>query len=88
MKRKTAWKLVTVALILMLVLTSCKTVKEPEKDPVITPSFPEFPSPYVDGESVVTFDEETENVSMPLWYWKAIVRYKVDVDTVESILSK
>ena len=32
-KRKTAWKLVTVALILMLVLTSCKTIKDPEPEP-------------------------------------------------------
>ena len=71
----------------MLVLTSCKTVKEQELDPVVTPSFPEFPSPYVEGVSVVIFDEETGIVSMPLWYWKAIVRYKVDVDTVEAIVS-
>lgn len=70
----------------MLVLTSCKTVKDPEPEP-ITPSFPEFPSPYVDGVSVVIFDEASVNVSMPLWYWKAIVRYKVDVDTVEAIVS-
>ena len=71
----------------MLVLTSCKTVKEPEPEP-ITPSFPVFPSPYVDGVSVVIFDEETGIVSMPLWYWKAIVRYKVDVDTVEAVISQ
>lgn len=70
----------------MLVLTSCKTVKEPEIE-LVTPSFPEFPSPYVDGVSVVTFDESTGLVSMPFWYWKAIVRYKVDVDTVEALLS-
>lgn len=70
----------------MLVLTSCQTKKEPEPEP-INPSFPEFPSPYVDGVSVVTFDESTGVVSLPLWYWKAIVRYKVDVDTVEAIVS-
>ena len=71
----------------MLVLTSCKTVKDPEPEP-ITPSFPEFPSPYVESVSVVTFDEETGIVSMPLWYWKAIVRYKVDVDTVAAVISQ
>lgn len=71
----------------MLALTSCKTVKNPEPEQV-THSFPEFPSPYVDGVSVVTFDEETEIVTMPLWYWKAIVRYKVDVDTVEAVISQ
>lgn len=72
---------------MILVLTSCKTVKDPEPE-LVTPSFPEFPTPYVDGVSVVTFDEATGNVSMPLWYWKAIVRYKVDVDTVEAVISQ
>ena len=71
----------------MLVLPSCRTVKEPEPDP-ITPSFPVFPSPYVEDVSVVTFDDATETVTMPLWYWKAIVRYKIDVDTVEAVISQ
>lgn len=71
----------------MLVLTSCKTIKEPEPEPVVTPSFPVFPDPYKDGESVVVYDETLDAVTMPLWYWKAIVRYKVDVDTVAAILS-
>jgi hypothetical protein len=72
----------------MLVLPSCSTVKEPDPITPITPSFPVFPSPYVEDVSVVTFDDATETVTMPLWYWKAIVRYKIDVDTVEAVISQ
>lgn len=36
------------------------------------------PDPIVNGESVVTYDEETGVVSMPLWYWKKMTEYVID----------
>ncbi len=55
--------------------------------PTVEPTGAQIPDPIVDGESVVTIDEETEIVSMPLWYWKKIVRFMIDTlgDGVESL---
>jgi hypothetical protein len=33
-----------------------------------------------------TLDEETEIVSMPLWYWQKIAEYKIDVDAIETYI--
>ncbi|MGP1602717.1 hypothetical protein [Treponema sp.] len=33
-------------------------------------------------------DEETETVSMPLWYWQRIAEYKIDVDAIENYLNE
>lgn len=64
-------------MILTILLTSCKTLK-------VEKPAPDFPSPYKDGILIVAFDEQTETVSMPLWYWKKIVEYAVDVQGVKS----
>ena len=45
--------------------------------------FPTFPPP-----DSVTLDDETEIVSMPLWYWLAIANYKIDVDAIEAYLDR
>jgi hypothetical protein len=45
--------------------------------------FPVFPPP-----DSVTFDEETETVSMPLWYWEKVAEYKIDVDAVEDYINQ
>jgi hypothetical protein len=45
--------------------------------------FPVFPPP-----DSVTLDEETETVSMPLWYWQKIAEYKIDVDAIERYLAR
>jgi hypothetical protein len=45
--------------------------------------FPVFPPP-----DCVSFDLETEIVSMPLWYWQDIAEYKLDVDALEEYLLK
>jgi hypothetical protein len=45
--------------------------------------FPVFPPP-----DCVSFDAETETVSMPLWYWQDIAEYKIDIDAIEEYLSK
>lgn len=78
-KQKKALKLVIVALTLTLLLTSCQTLKKQKSEA------PEFPQPYdTEGNLIVTYDVTTDKVSMPLWYWKKIVRYTVDVQGVEE----
>jgi hypothetical protein len=32
----------------------------------------------------VVYDDETDLVSMPLWYWKKIAEYKIDVDAINK----
>lgn len=58
-----------ITLILIILLTSCKSTQIDVKP---------FPNPIVNGEPVVQFDGE--NVSMPLWYWKAITEYVIEVE--------
>jgi len=56
-------------LTLTLLLMSCASI--PSNSGVV-------PNPYVEGVSVVEYDVDTGKVSMPLWYWKKLVRYIVD----------
>jgi hypothetical protein len=35
----------------------------------------------------VEYDEETDTVSMPLWYWQKVAEYKIDVDAIEEYLT-
>lgn len=78
-KQKKALKLVIVALTLTLLLTSCQTLKKQKSEA------PEFPQLYdTEGNLIVTYDVTTDKVSIPLWYWKKIVRYAVDVQGVEE----
>jgi hypothetical protein len=35
----------------------------------------------------VEYDEETDTVSMPLWYWQQIAEYKIDVDAARDYLT-
>ncbi len=63
--------------ILTLVLTSCTTLP---KNNVKA----EIPDPIVDGESVVKYDLTTDSVTMPLWYWKKVVRYMVITSEMEE----
>jgi hypothetical protein len=44
--------------------------------------FPVFPLP-----DSVTYDEATDTVSMPLWYWQKIAEYKIDVDAIEIYIN-
>ncbi|MDR2097714.1 MAG: hypothetical protein LBP37_04260 [Spirochaetaceae bacterium] len=43
--------------------------------------FPVFPAP-----DCVEYNEETDTVSMPLWYWQKIAEYKIDVDAARDYL--
>jgi hypothetical protein len=51
--------------------------------PAEVPAFPVFPAP-----DCVTLDDESETVSMPLWYWQKVAEYKIGVDAVEEYLKK
>ncbi|MGP1459154.1 MAG: hypothetical protein ACTTKL_07575 [Treponema sp.] len=66
-----AWKPAIALMILTPLLASCRSL--PEGTSAI--SRPTVPDPIVNGQSIVTFDRETEKVCMPLWYWKKVVRY-------------
>ena len=73
--------------ILTLASISCASLRQKE-----TPQraslelvFPAFPDPEENGESAVTYNAETDEVIMPLWYFKKITRYAVYVDECEAI---
>lgn len=70
MKIKKVWKVATIVLILTLLLNSCTSIPK-SNDGIV-------PDPIIDGVSVVTYDEVTDTVTMPFWYWKKIVRYVID----------
>lgn len=62
-------------MILTSLLTSCASSPKNEG--------PKIPDPMVNGVSVVVYDETTNYVSMPLWYWKKIVRYFIDTTDIK-----
>jgi hypothetical protein len=45
--------------------------------------FPVFPAP-----DCVEYNEDTDIVSMPLWYYRKIAEYKIDVDAVAEYLRR
>ena len=77
-------KLVCLAVLLAgivstILITACKTT--PKVEYVFTipdVTFPVFPPP-----DCVTYDDKTDLVSMPLWYWQKIAEYKIDVDAIK-----
>jgi hypothetical protein len=63
-------------------MTACATKIEYVREiPAI--SFPVFPPP-----DCVEYDEATDTVSMPLWYWQKIAEYKIDVDAARDYLNR
>jgi len=71
-----------VVIILTLLTTACATRTEYIRDvPAVV--FPTFPPP-----DCVVYDEGTDTVSMPLWYWRKIAEYKIDVDAVAEYLDR
>jgi hypothetical protein len=63
----------------LVILLACETTPRVEyihEIPDVV--FPVFPPP-----DSVTYDEETDTVLMPLWYWQKIAEYKIDVDAIE-----
>lgn len=67
----------------MLSMTGCQTSPKIEYiHEVPNVIFPVFPPP-----DSVTFDDATELVSMPLWYWQKIAEYKIDIDGIETYIN-
>lgn len=78
---KIALILEIIALIFVIVLTSCRTV--PKESSL---NWSSFPSPYdAEGVAVVTYNDN-DTVTMPMWYWRKIVNYVVDTETNIKIL--
>ena len=81
MKYRAAGILVSV---LIPLITACVTKGKTEYIYIVPAvDFPLFPDP-----EPVVLDEETETVSMPLWYWQRIAEYKIDVDAIEKYFSE
>ena len=90
-------------ILLMLVLTGCKTLqkKDRKETPKIviagidTVYFPSFPDPQgvnivpldADGNIVTTDEEHIENVLIPYWYWNLIIDYVEDTETAVNALT-
>lgn len=72
-------------LVLIPALNSCKTLpKETQQTPIQIET--QFPSPFDEnGQSIVTYNPETDIVTMPLWYWTKIVEFALDVKTNEEL---
>jgi hypothetical protein len=82
MKKRLRFPQVLAVIVLTLSTTACATTKTEYIRDVPTVTFPVFPSP-----DCVEYDEATDTVSMPLWYWQDIAEYKIDVDAVEEYLT-
>ena len=70
-------------IILMLLTTACVTTRTEYVHHVPAVVFPVFPPP-----DCVEYNEDTDTVSMPLWYWRKIAEYKIDVDAIAEYLKK
>ncbi|MDR0785575.1 MAG: hypothetical protein LBE74_06815 [Treponema sp.] len=46
------------------------------------PAFPVFPPP-----DCVTYDEESDMVAMPLWYWQEVAEYKISMDAIREYIT-
>jgi hypothetical protein len=71
------------ATILTVLTTACATRTKIEyirEIPAV--AFPVFPPP-----DCVAYDEATDTVSMPLWYWQQVAEYKIDVDAARDYLT-
>jgi hypothetical protein len=69
---------------LIISITACETTPKVEyihEIPDVT--FPVFPPP-----DSVAYDEASDTVSMPLWYWQKIAEYKIDVDAIEAYINR
>ena len=72
---------VLTALVLTLLSAACVTPIPEYSCGIPAVVFPVFPAP-----ECVSFDEESSLVSLPLWYWEEIAKYKISVDAIEIYL--
>lgn len=83
-KKKINSTLAIALAILMLASISCITTRSEKSDSV---PFVASPDPLdSEGNSVVTFDAQTDTVIVPLWYWKKLVEYVQDTQDIQSII--
>jgi hypothetical protein len=78
------WKItraVFITLVLMLSMATCATTKIEYAREIPAVPFPVFPPP-----DCVEYNEATDTVTMPLWYWQKIAEYKIDVDAAHDYL--
>lgn len=62
---------------------SCATKALPESRPL---ERPEVPAPYnVNGELCVSYNPDTDRVSMAFFYWKKVLRYIIDAEAALDI---
>lgn len=64
-------------------LTSCTTTRTAESKaaPLYYP-----PDPYTaDGSLVWTYDETTDTVTLPWWYWQGVFNYIVNTQAAQEI---
>lgn len=62
----------------MPALISCTTLPQVEKPKL------DVPDPIVNNESVVYYVPDKDEVAMPSWYWKKVVRYIIDSQALLS----
>ena len=83
-RQKRTRALVTVCAILIIWLTSCTTTAQENNAPRATP-----PDPYdANGKLVWTYDEKSDSVVVPYWYWEKIFDYIVDAQAAQKINKK
>lgn len=68
-------------LILQTVLISCISTPTASELNWISP-----PDPDREGETIVTYDVNSNLVSMPLYYWLELVEYIADTETNKELL--
>lgn len=58
---------------------SCTSTRQKENR--IVYERPTVPDPYEEGGvGLVKYNPDTDEVRMPLWYWKKLVRYIIDAE--------
>jgi len=90
-------------ILLMLVLTGCKTLQKKDRketpkiqvagiETVYFPSFPDSEGVNIipldaDGNIVTTDEEHIANVLIPYWYWNLIIDYVEETETAITALT-
>lgn len=81
MKKKNQWKLAAAALILTLACSSCMSTRQKRNEPIVYER-PDVPDPYdQEGWPLVIYNEATDQVSTPLFFWKKLMRYVIDAES-------
>lgn len=71
MRVKNFCKAIILTALISLLISCTTTATVTYKNEYVLP-----PDPIAeDGTQIVNYNEETDTVSMPLWYWKSIVNY-------------